>query len=205
MCITHLFCFGDFVVTAVLLMKHSESVIFDWQTSPVAWGNLGNVLKNQGKMAEAEKAYRNALHYRGNMADMLYNLWVLNKPVPCFDTNEFWLLPSIMWDHSSTTRKAETEKGKGTRCEDGVKCRKKLKKGKAKIDLKQQERSGRDIGRRDARVWQRGNNFVSGGSLFALLPISIVGAWRRTQSHFQGFNATCQRCQHLKAELRLLL
>lgn len=42
--------------------------------SPAAWGNLGNVLKNQGKMAEAEKAYRNALHHRGNMADMLYNL-----------------------------------------------------------------------------------------------------------------------------------
>lgn len=40
----------------------------------VAWGNLGNVLKNQGKMAEAEKAYRNALQHRGNMADMLYNL-----------------------------------------------------------------------------------------------------------------------------------
>ncbi|XP_014915942.1 protein O-mannosyl-transferase TMTC2 [Poecilia latipinna] len=42
-----------------------------------AWGNLGNVLKNQGKMEEAEKAYRNALHYRGNMADMLYNLGLL--------------------------------------------------------------------------------------------------------------------------------
>uniref|UniRef100_A0AAQ6AA56 dolichyl-phosphate-mannose--protein mannosyltransferase n=1 Tax=Amphiprion ocellaris TaxID=80972 RepID=A0AAQ6AA56_AMPOC len=42
-----------------------------------AWGNLGNVLKNQGKMAEAEQAYRNALHYRGNMADMLYNLGLL--------------------------------------------------------------------------------------------------------------------------------
>ncbi|CAG5927531.1 unnamed protein product [Menidia menidia] len=42
-----------------------------------AWGNLGNVLKNQGKMAEAERAYRNALHYRGNMADMLYNLGLL--------------------------------------------------------------------------------------------------------------------------------
>uniref|UniRef100_A0A672HHG2 dolichyl-phosphate-mannose--protein mannosyltransferase n=1 Tax=Salarias fasciatus TaxID=181472 RepID=A0A672HHG2_SALFA len=42
-----------------------------------AWGNLGNVLKNQGKMAEAETAYRNALHYRGNMADMLYNLGLL--------------------------------------------------------------------------------------------------------------------------------
>ncbi|KAM8822150.1 protein O-mannosyl-transferase TMTC2-like isoform 1-T1 [Synchiropus picturatus] len=42
-----------------------------------AWGNLGNVLKNQGKMEEAERAYRNALHYRGNMADMLYNLGLL--------------------------------------------------------------------------------------------------------------------------------
>uniref|UniRef100_A0A674MSR5 dolichyl-phosphate-mannose--protein mannosyltransferase n=1 Tax=Takifugu rubripes TaxID=31033 RepID=A0A674MSR5_TAKRU len=42
-----------------------------------AWGNLGNVLKNQGKMAEAEKAYRNALQHRGNMADMLYNLGLL--------------------------------------------------------------------------------------------------------------------------------
>ncbi|KAJ8373586.1 hypothetical protein SKAU_G00041660 [Synaphobranchus kaupii] len=42
-----------------------------------AWGNLGNVLKNQGKVEEAEQAYRNALRYRGNMADMLYNLGLL--------------------------------------------------------------------------------------------------------------------------------
>lgn len=41
-----------------------------------AWGNLGNVLKSQSKMAEAEQAYRNALYHRSNMADMLYNLWV---------------------------------------------------------------------------------------------------------------------------------
>lgn len=47
---------------------HTDTHVF------VAWGNLGNVLKNQGKMAEAEKAYRNALQHRGNMADMLYNL-----------------------------------------------------------------------------------------------------------------------------------
>ncbi|XP_067358073.1 protein O-mannosyl-transferase TMTC2 isoform X1 [Channa argus] len=39
-----------------------------------AWGNLGNVLKSQGKMEDAEQAYRNALYYRSNMADMLYNL-----------------------------------------------------------------------------------------------------------------------------------
>ncbi|XP_030646482.1 protein O-mannosyl-transferase TMTC2 [Chanos chanos] len=42
-----------------------------------AWGNLGNVLKNQGKITEAERAYRNALYYRRNMADMLYNLGLL--------------------------------------------------------------------------------------------------------------------------------
>ncbi|KAG1936915.1 protein O-mannosyl-transferase TMTC2 [Pimephales promelas] len=42
-----------------------------------AWGNLGNVLKNQGKVTEAEQAYRNALYYRRNMADMLYNLGLL--------------------------------------------------------------------------------------------------------------------------------
>lgn len=41
---------------------------------PAAWGNLGNVLKSQAKMEEAEQAYRNALYYRSNMADMLYNL-----------------------------------------------------------------------------------------------------------------------------------
>jgi hypothetical protein len=39
-----------------------------------AWGNLGNVLKSQSKISEAENAYRNALYYRSNMADMLYNL-----------------------------------------------------------------------------------------------------------------------------------
>ncbi|KAM8862156.1 protein O-mannosyl-transferase TMTC2 [Synchiropus picturatus] len=42
-----------------------------------AWGNLGNVLKSQGKMEEAEQAYRNALYFRSNMADMLYNLGLL--------------------------------------------------------------------------------------------------------------------------------
>ncbi|XP_029452947.1 protein O-mannosyl-transferase TMTC2 [Rhinatrema bivittatum] len=42
-----------------------------------AWGNLGNVLKSQGKISEAELAYRNALYYRSNMADMLYNLGLL--------------------------------------------------------------------------------------------------------------------------------
>lgn len=55
---------------------HSSCVTRSVQ-SPVlrpAWGNLGNVLKNQGRTEEAEKAYLNALYFRRNMADMLYNL-----------------------------------------------------------------------------------------------------------------------------------
>ncbi|XP_035380792.1 protein O-mannosyl-transferase TMTC2-like [Electrophorus electricus] len=59
---------------------HNEEVLYrsGITVNPAkAWGNLGNVLKNQGKMAEAERAYRNALYYRRNMADMLYNLGLL--------------------------------------------------------------------------------------------------------------------------------
>ncbi|KAK3517762.1 hypothetical protein QTP70_018334 [Hemibagrus guttatus] len=77
---------------AGLVLLYSLRTVYrnqDWQNEEMlyrsgitvnpakAWGNLGNVLKNQGKMAEAEKAYRNALYYRGNMADMLYNLGLL--------------------------------------------------------------------------------------------------------------------------------
>ena len=39
-----------------------------------AWGNLANILNNQHRHVEAEEAYRNALQYRGNMADVHYNL-----------------------------------------------------------------------------------------------------------------------------------
>lgn len=42
-----------------------------------AWGNLANILNNQGNTVEAENAYRQALAYRGNMADVHYNLGVL--------------------------------------------------------------------------------------------------------------------------------
>ncbi|KAG5841661.1 hypothetical protein ANANG_G00169000 [Anguilla anguilla] len=59
---------------------HSEEALYrsGIAVNPAkAWGNLGNVLKDQGKMAEAERAYRNALYYRSNMADMLYNLGLL--------------------------------------------------------------------------------------------------------------------------------
>ncbi|UYV67419.1 TMTC2 [Cordylochernes scorpioides] len=39
-----------------------------------AYGNLGHILSTQGKAAEAEWAYRRALAYRHNMADVHYNL-----------------------------------------------------------------------------------------------------------------------------------
>ncbi|XP_069104952.1 protein O-mannosyl-transferase TMTC2-like [Argopecten irradians] len=42
-----------------------------------AWGNLANVLNSQGKIGEAETAYRNALVHRSNMADTHYNLGIL--------------------------------------------------------------------------------------------------------------------------------
>ncbi|XP_066524485.1 protein O-mannosyl-transferase TMTC2 [Hoplias malabaricus] len=78
-------------VAGILLLYSLRTVCRnkDWQSEEMlyksgitvnpakAWGNLGNVLKNQGKIAEAEEAYRNALYYRGNMADMLYNLGLL--------------------------------------------------------------------------------------------------------------------------------
>ncbi|XP_014855747.1 PREDICTED: transmembrane and TPR repeat-containing protein 2-like [Poecilia mexicana] len=76
---------------ALLLLFGMKTVVRnqDWQNEEMlyksgiyvnpakAWGNLGNVLKSQGKMDEAEQAYRNALYYRSNMADMLYNLGLL--------------------------------------------------------------------------------------------------------------------------------
>ncbi len=39
-----------------------------------AYGNLGSILNSQGKVQEAEEAYRAALQQRGNMADVHYNL-----------------------------------------------------------------------------------------------------------------------------------
>ncbi|XP_075225755.1 transmembrane O-mannosyltransferase targeting cadherins 2 [Lycorma delicatula] len=44
---------------------------------PKAWGNLGSVLSGQGRMQEAEDAFRTALKYRANMADVHYNLGIL--------------------------------------------------------------------------------------------------------------------------------
>uniref|UniRef100_A0A8C5DXP0 dolichyl-phosphate-mannose--protein mannosyltransferase n=1 Tax=Gouania willdenowi TaxID=441366 RepID=A0A8C5DXP0_GOUWI len=80
-----------YLSAAVLLLFGIKTVLRnqDWQNEEMlyqsgiyvnpakAWGNLGNVLKSQGKMEKAEQAYRNALYYRSNMADMLYNLGLL--------------------------------------------------------------------------------------------------------------------------------
>ncbi|XP_012502820.1 PREDICTED: transmembrane and TPR repeat-containing protein 2 [Propithecus coquereli] len=78
-----------FYATATLIVFYGLKTAIrngDWQNEEMlyrsgikvnpakAWGNLGNVLKSQSKISEAETAYRNALYYRSNMADMLYNL-----------------------------------------------------------------------------------------------------------------------------------
>ncbi|XP_076036055.1 protein O-mannosyl-transferase TMTC2-like isoform X2 [Oratosquilla oratoria] len=44
---------------------------------PKAYGNLANILSSQGKKEEAETAYKKALSYRANMADVHYNLGIL--------------------------------------------------------------------------------------------------------------------------------
>uniref|UniRef100_F6XAQ8 dolichyl-phosphate-mannose--protein mannosyltransferase n=1 Tax=Ciona intestinalis TaxID=7719 RepID=F6XAQ8_CIOIN len=47
-------------------------------TNPAkAYGNLGNVLRNQQKLDQAEVAYVTALRHRSNMADVHYNLALL--------------------------------------------------------------------------------------------------------------------------------
>ncbi|CAL1270183.1 unnamed protein product [Larinioides sclopetarius] len=46
---------------------------------PKAYGNLANILSAQGKKAEAEWAYKKALSYRSNMADVHYNLGILQQ------------------------------------------------------------------------------------------------------------------------------
>ena len=39
-----------------------------------AYGNLANILSSTGRKDEAEWAYKKALSYRNNMADVHYNL-----------------------------------------------------------------------------------------------------------------------------------
>ncbi|GBP83343.1 Transmembrane and TPR repeat-containing protein CG4341 [Eumeta japonica] len=40
-----------------------------------AYGNLGSVLRAQGRSLEAEAAFQRALHYRPNMAEVHYNFF----------------------------------------------------------------------------------------------------------------------------------
>ncbi|GFR21688.1 protein O-mannosyl-transferase TMTC2 [Trichonephila clavata] len=44
---------------------------------PKAYGNLANILSGRGNKDEAEWAYKKALSYRSNMADVRYNLGIL--------------------------------------------------------------------------------------------------------------------------------
>ncbi|EZA61114.1 Transmembrane and TPR repeat-containing protein, partial [Ooceraea biroi] len=50
---------------------------------PKAYGNLGSVLSEQGRVAEAEEAFVQALRYRPNMADVHYNLAVGKDAEAC--------------------------------------------------------------------------------------------------------------------------
>ncbi|KYN20678.1 hypothetical protein ALC57_06995 [Trachymyrmex cornetzi] len=43
------------------------------------YGNLGSILSEQGRVAEAEEAFVQALRYRPNMADVHYNLGILQQ------------------------------------------------------------------------------------------------------------------------------
>ncbi|KYN33117.1 Transmembrane and TPR repeat-containing protein 2, partial [Trachymyrmex septentrionalis] len=46
---------------------------------PKAYGNLGSILSEQGRVTEAEEAFVQALRYRPNMADVHYNLGILQQ------------------------------------------------------------------------------------------------------------------------------
>ncbi|RWS17971.1 transmembrane and TPR repeat-containing protein 2-like protein [Dinothrombium tinctorium] len=77
------------IALSILLMSFSLRTFvrnIDWSTEenlyrsgvtinpPKAFGNLANILSANGKKREAEVAYRKALSYRSNMADVHYNL-----------------------------------------------------------------------------------------------------------------------------------
>ena len=75
-----------FITTIVVFAARAHLRTWDWTDEealyrsgvhinpPKAYGNLANVLSAQGRKHEAEKAYRLALQYRSNMADVHYNL-----------------------------------------------------------------------------------------------------------------------------------
>ncbi|XP_059141157.1 protein O-mannosyl-transferase TMTC2-like [Physella acuta] len=76
----------------LLVVSYSAKTVLrnrDWQTeerlysagigvNPAkAWGNLANIFNDKHEVDKAEQAYRNALTYRPNMADVHYNLGIL--------------------------------------------------------------------------------------------------------------------------------
>ncbi|XP_052769332.1 protein O-mannosyl-transferase TMTC2-like [Mya arenaria] len=80
------------IATVFLILMYSGKTVrrnVDWRTEemlytsgiavnpPKAWGNLANIFNNQGRVDDAETAYRNALKYRPNMSDTHYNLGIL--------------------------------------------------------------------------------------------------------------------------------
>lgn len=81
--------YAIFALLIVVFAVRTVTRTFDWLNEealyssavpinpPKALGNLANVLSGQGRRAEAEKAYRTALTYRPNMADVHYNLGLL--------------------------------------------------------------------------------------------------------------------------------
>ncbi|XP_037086631.1 protein O-mannosyl-transferase TMTC2-like isoform X2 [Pollicipes pollicipes] len=52
---------------------------------PKAYGNLANILSSNGMKEEAERAYKRALSYRSNMADVHYNLGILYQEQKRYD------------------------------------------------------------------------------------------------------------------------
>ncbi|ESP04617.1 hypothetical protein LOTGIDRAFT_135841 [Lottia gigantea] len=86
-------------VIVIVLLFSVKTVLRnrDWQTEeqlyrsgiPVnpakAWGNLANIWNGQKRLEEAEIAYKHALRYRGNMADVHYNLGILLQEQKRYD------------------------------------------------------------------------------------------------------------------------
>lgn len=80
---------GALIILFLLFAARTWSRNRDWATEenlyrsgiainpPKAYGNLANILSSQGKKEEAEWAYKKALSYRSNMADVHYNLGIL--------------------------------------------------------------------------------------------------------------------------------
>ncbi|XP_075225931.1 protein O-mannosyl-transferase TMTC2-like [Lycorma delicatula] len=81
----------SFIVLLIILGVRTHRRNYDWKDEeslyrsgiqvnpPKSWGNLGSVLSSQGRMDEAEFAFKKALEYRPNMADVHYNLGILQQ------------------------------------------------------------------------------------------------------------------------------